>query len=403
MAKKELPFSGAEETAKQTDWSNTDWRNIKNYSEWKDADLQQIDLQKFNWRLANQPDVSEAAVSGLLERIAFDTTKRIKSQGCRFRFNGHEVMHPHSIMNITGQKKNGKSQWLNILVSITLKRSPGHSFGDDLTCGKIECINPADKILWIDTEQSNYDIQDNNMRLFNLMGLNVTEFDETLPNAADYGLQILPLRPYSPEQRALIAEAAIKLYQPDIVIIDGIRDLMYDINDQGESTNVANWVLKVADERDIWCVIHQNPGDNSRMRGAIGTELGNKCELTFQVEKAERMFSVTVPPDGCRQDAGDRNVMFRYESRTELKPVVCENVLRVSFQASNEPDGTLERGKLIERIKVVTRGTATDAVDFINLGVLKGMLKDVSEGHKGNKIYYEFYDPINDPRSYDDD
>ena len=27
MAKKDLPFSGVEETAKQTDWSNTDWEH----------------------------------------------------------------------------------------------------------------------------------------------------------------------------------------------------------------------------------------------------------------------------------------------------------------------------------------------------------------------------------------
>ena len=402
MAKKDLPFSGVEETAKQTDWSNTDWREIKNYSEWKDADLQQIDLRKFLWQLANSPDVPDSVVGSLLDRILFDTTKRLKSQGCRFKFNGNEVMNPNSIMCVTGHKKQGKSQWLNILVSITLKRSPVHSFGDDLTCGKIECIAPAERILWIDTEQSLYDIQSNNIRLFNLMGLNVTEFDEKLPNAADYGLQILPLRPFRSEQRTLIIEAAVRLFNPDVVIIDGIRDLMMDINNETESSNVKDWAVNMADERDVWCVIHQNPRDD-KMRGTVGTELGNKCGIIFEVEKAEKMFSAKVPDDGCRdQDAGDRNVMFRFESRTALKPVACENVLRVSFQASTETDGTFERGKLIDRIKAITKGTATDAVDLINLGVLKGMLKDVSEGRKGSKIYYEFNDPINDPRSYDE-
>ena len=348
------------------------------------------------------PDVPDNVVGSLLDRILFDTTKRLKSQGCRFKFNGNEVMNPNSIMCVTGHKKQGKSQWLNILVSITLKRSPVHSFGDDLTCGKIECIAPAERILWIDTEQSLYDIQSNNIRLFNLMGLNVTEFDEKLPNAADYGLHILPLRPFRSEQRTLIIEAAVRLFNPDVVIIDGIRDLMMDINNETESSNVKDWAVNMADERDVWCVIHQNPRDD-KMRGTVGTELGNKCGIIFEVEKAEKMFSAKVPDDGCRdQDAGDRNVMFRFESRTALKPVACENVLRVSFQASTETDGTFERGKLIDRIKAITKGTATDAVDLINLGVIKGMLRDVSEGRKGNKIYYEFNDPINDPRSYDE-
>ena len=65
-------------------------------------------------------------------------------------------------------------------------------------------------------------------------------------------LEFLALRKYTPEQRIRIVEQAI-YNTPDIglVIIDGIRDMVYDINSPGESTRIISKLMQWTDDRQI--------------------------------------------------------------------------------------------------------------------------------------------------------
>ena len=100
-------------------------------------------------------------------------------------------------------------------------------------------------------------------------------------------LEFLALRKYTPEQRIRIVEQAI-YNTPEIglVIIDGIRDMVYDINSPGESTRIISKLMQWTDDRQIHIhtILHQNKGDENA-RGHIGTELNNKAETVLQVEK----------------------------------------------------------------------------------------------------------------------
>ena len=109
-----------------------------------------------------------------------------------------------------------------------------------------------------------------------------------LPDDRDSGyLEFLALRKYTPEQRISIVEQAI-YHSPDIglVIIDGIRDMVYDINSPGESTRIISKLMQWTDDRQIHIhtILHQNKGDENA-RGHIGTELNNKAETVLLVEK----------------------------------------------------------------------------------------------------------------------
>lgn len=87
------------------------------------------------------------------------------------------------------------------------------------------------KILYIDTEQGKNHCQKVLDRILRLADL---------PEDCDAdNLMMLALRKYSPEVRLAITEQAIGMI-PDLglVIIDGIRDFVYDINSPGESTDV---------------------------------------------------------------------------------------------------------------------------------------------------------------------
>ncbi len=120
---------------------------------------------------------------------------------------------------------------------------------------------PADKqkILYVDTEQSPYHCLKVMKRIFQLAGL-PTEMD------CDR-IQFLALRKYTPDERIAIIETAI--YRTEglglglgLVLIDGIRDLVYDINSPGEATCIISKLMQWTDERQIH--LHNPPPEQRR-------------------------------------------------------------------------------------------------------------------------------------------
>ena len=81
-------------------------------------------------------------------------------------------------------------------------------------------------------------------------------------------------------------EAIYRTENVGLVVIDGIRDMVYDINSSSESTKVISLLMTWTGERNIHIhtILHQNKGDE-HARGHIGTELSNKAETVLQVEK----------------------------------------------------------------------------------------------------------------------
>ena len=98
------------------------------------------------------------------------------------------------------------------------------------------------------------------------------------------------------ERRALLTEAVTRC-KPDLVIVDGIRDLVNDINDGVLAQEVMEELLHLATAGNccIVCVLHQNKsGEDRNLRGWIGTELMNKAFEVYACEKLmpQRIFKV---------------------------------------------------------------------------------------------------------------
>ena len=137
------------------------------------------------------------------------------------------------------------------------------------------------KIIYADTEQSKFHCLRVLRRIHLLAGLSTEE--------KALNLEFLSLRQYAPKLRLSVIEKAI--YTTDnvgLVIIDGIRDLAYDINSPNESTELITKLMQWTDERQIHIhtVLHLNKGDDNT-RGHLGTELNNKAETVLQVTKDE--------------------------------------------------------------------------------------------------------------------
>jgi len=149
---------------------------------------------------------------------------------------------------------------------------------------------PADRqtVLHVDTEQSRTDCQNQMRRILRLAGQR--------PDTDNPRLVSLSLRQFTPEERIAIIEAAMKSL-PDIglVIIDGVRDLLHDINSPTEATTVISLLMKWTDicQFHLHTVLHQNKSDENA-RGHLGTELANKAETVMLVEKDKTEAGVSV-------------------------------------------------------------------------------------------------------------
>ena len=117
---------------------------------------------------------------------------------------------------------------------------------------------------------------------------------ETFP---EYLYDIFNVRTESWQERMPLLMAAIDMCRPDLVILDGVRDLVDDINNGQLAHDVTERLMRVAQQARccIVCVIHQNKAAEDRtLRGSIGTELTNKAFEVYECEKLpDRTFVLT--------------------------------------------------------------------------------------------------------------
>ena len=173
----------------------------------------------------------------------------------------------------TGKAKSKKTFNVSALVAASLAGKQVLNYRAHLPEGK-------QRILYVDTEQSRFHCRSVLERILRLAGLPTTTDPENL--------DFFCLREYSPSVRIEVIDYALRQQKGyGLVIIDGIRDLMLDINNAGESVEVINRMMEWSSRYDlhIHCVLHLNKGDNN-VRGHIGTEMSNKAETVLVISKS---------------------------------------------------------------------------------------------------------------------
>ena len=106
---------------------------------------------------------------------------------------------------------------------------------------------------------------------------------------------VFNVRALSWSERLPLLEIAIAEMRPDLVILDGIRDLVDDINDGVLSQEVVERLMHLASDNNccIVCVLHQNKSsEDKNLRGWIGTELAYKAFEVYECTKdGNRIFT----------------------------------------------------------------------------------------------------------------
>ena len=217
---------------------------------------------------------------------------------------------------ISGQKKNGKTFVLAQLMAAILgngnERTQQYLPGLQVPERTIEYLGHEPKVLYIDTEMEKL----NSAKVLRRVHW-LCDWDMKMPNERFNVLWLKNMpkdsdtKPY--KRRYQLIKMAIEVVHPDVVFIDGLRDLLASINDEEAGTQILDELASLAEEQRmcIWCALHQNPSrkndeDDMKMRGWIGTELGNKVSDTLISIKSKTANGVTFTVK--QQDARSKDL-----------------------------------------------------------------------------------------------
>lgn len=231
-------------------------------------------------------------------------------------FNGVPFSKIGGLGAISGQKKNGKTWVLTQLMAAILgcgnERTQQYLPGLQVPQRTIDFLGHLPKVLYIDTEMEKLSSAKVLRRVHWLCG-----WDMKQPNDRFAVLWVKSMpkddnaKPYV--KRFELIKLAIDAIQPDVVFIDGLRDIIPSINDEEAGTAILDYFGSIAEERNlsIWLALHQNPGrkddsEEAKMRGWIGTELGNKVSDTLVSIKSKKPEGVTFVVK--QQDARDKDM-----------------------------------------------------------------------------------------------
>jgi len=137
------------------------------------------------------------------------------------------------------------------------------------------------------------------------------------------------LRAKSYKERIKIIRQAVKQYEPELIIIDGIRDLMADFNAVEETMALITYLEKLTDYYDnhIINILHLNKTDENA-RGHIGTELLNRSETIIRVD-AIKLNDGIVHKISCEYSRNEPFKEFGLQRKVDVRhgidfPEICD-------------------------------------------------------------------------------
>ena len=226
-------------------------------------------------------------------------------------FKGVKFFTLGDIIVIKGKPKKGKSH-LMLVFSVALLI--GEFIG-------INCRTPAKKILYIDAEMHPNYTAALARKVHRLAGLHLQENSDRF--------FVLNLKQDSPAERERIIEEAIQELRPDVVFIDGVKDLTRtEHNDPAEGKRIGEmlkmWTAKY--ECMVMLAIHENKNDMNS-RGAVGAAVEEVASEVWRIEKADEIFTAGQtlfryhsPVEGLSFRMDDSGDIFPAEGKIKITP-----------------------------------------------------------------------------------
>ena len=219
----------------------------------------------------------------MLEQLRITADKELPPMDFLFTFKDMPCFPRRELVAVTGKAKSGKTFVASMLMACCMVQS--------VLAFRRKDAEPL-RVLWYDTEQSDESTQD--ILRNRLVPMVCGDGDGTLVQAQT---DVFNVRCVEWKNRRGLLGEAVRRCKPDLVVIDGIRDLVDDINDGVLAQEVMEELMQLATSGNccIVCVLHQNKGGEDRnLRGWVGTELMNKAFEVYTCEKLmpQRIFKL---------------------------------------------------------------------------------------------------------------
>ncbi|MFI3293924.1 MAG: AAA family ATPase [Rikenellaceae bacterium] len=241
----------------------------------------------------------------------------------------------------------------------------------------MEADEAVKRILIVDTEQSKAHAHKVLKRIYKMCGWSLDKDDDRVA--------MIALREYSIHERLQAVLTAVSTYFPDVVIIDGVRDLIADFNSIEDSSELVGMLMQLSTNYDcgIVCILHQNKGDNNA-RGHLGSELANKSETVMQVVNDKGI--ATVSPVHCRNREFDE---FSFRINHEGLPELCEapkvsaktDKLRALLEKAMFGSSWILRPDLVTKLVALTGKVKRTCERYVSTALSENLLRVNERGY----------------------
>lgn len=243
---------------------------------------------------------SELIVSTLDTQIySFNFKQAEPEEALIVSVNHKKVCSLGGMVVLTGKPKARKSTFLHSFIGSAITKRPIFSIYTDLPADK-------NKVILIDTEQSNYDLY----RSVSRLSYNINIPIESLP---DNNFFLYSTRSLDTANTLLLIDQ-ILAQNPDIglLCIDSLIDLVTDINDVAEAKAVINKIKFWLDTYKIGIItiIHQSKSTNFSL-GHLGSFASRFCQSELSIEKNSDNTS-TLQATYLRSDENFEPVTIEY-------------------------------------------------------------------------------------------
>lgn len=246
-----------------------------------------------------------------------------------FKMNGTACFPLSELVANTGKAKSGKTLFLSIVMACCMKKN---------VLGLERIRDSPIRVLWYDTEQSAQSTQQILARRIIPLAREPDSDEADLTDCSQLNDRffVFNVRGIGWEKRRELLSVAIREFHPDLVIVDGIKDLITDINDGTQATMVVEDQMGLAQAYNccIVDVLHQNKSDTDRnMRGWIGTELTNKAFEVWSCGIVPNTQTFKVEHVMSRMKCSVKNLYYQLDD--DAVPVACEQ----PDEQPREPNG----------------------------------------------------------------
>ncbi len=310
-------------------------------------------------------------IKKLYKRSAVDLNKKPKKPPVCYEIGGIPVGTYGNFSVITGKAKSKKTFLVSLIVASLLSEN----YSDNL----ISSSKKIDNIIFIDTEQSKFDVYSVAQRM-----ITKSKDKKRLKVFSLRSLKIL-------DRNKLLTDIVENTKPNSLIIIDGLRDLVTSVNDEEQASTVNDFLLQGTEVNKIHIigVIHQNKG-NDNVRGHLGTELINKAESVISVKIVDKITSAVSAKYSRREAFPD----FQFTINEDSIPLIDNYLIKKKNSRRKKLPHKVEYNThklILTSISKITSGKRPNYNEIVELirEEVSSTLEEI--GNSKAKEYFKYY------------